>query len=551
MSIVDRQSDKIINQLLHAWPRGVVAVPSWLASQGVSRKLAAVYLRGQWIRRVGHGAYARADGKVDWTGALFALQRQLGLAVHVGGKTALARKGLAHFLPVGKQEEVTLVGNASTRLPRWFSQYDWGARIEYVRSSLFEDPLHELALTEDDCGDYSIVMASPERAILEVLDRVPQAESFEGAKLLMENLTALRPKLVQELLERCTSVKAKRLFLFLAEECGHAWVREIKKERVDLGKGKRVVVTGGRLDPVYQITVPREAFADDARLEQVFLNQRSRSPALRLMVPQSTKLSFGKEDACFASVAYMAFVGGLLPRLDALVKKFRIEEKGDKHFKKELNENWLDEVGKRKTKAVHKIAKNTTAAIAELVVAEHLQQDGYRLLELEAWEKPVSRKHDKPPDILCSKDGHKWAIEVKYLGVPPDLQEMIDRQLTTGEKSGLWGDERASANYFFGRIAEAILQLEKAGCPLESRQVWLVFSPLSGQKWFEKYYLATMKSWYEESEQQKVALKCFNKGIVETKPSEWRARAGRIVLATMKDWRLEDVVSYDTAMRAS
>ncbi|MCP4403625.1 MAG: hypothetical protein GY801_40760 [bacterium] len=35
---------------------------------------------------------------VDWTGAVYALQAQLSLNVHVGGKTALEIKGYAHYL---------------------------------------------------------------------------------------------------------------------------------------------------------------------------------------------------------------------------------------------------------------------------------------------------------------------------------------------------------------------------------------------------------------------------------------------------------------------
>ena len=65
----------------------------------------------------------------------------------------------------------------------------------------------------------------------------------------------MRPELVQQLLEVCRSVKVKRLFLFLAEEAGHAWVKELNILKLDLGKGKRSIVKGGRLDKRYQITV--------------------------------------------------------------------------------------------------------------------------------------------------------------------------------------------------------------------------------------------------------------------------------------------------------
>jgi hypothetical protein len=65
--------------------------------------------------------------------------------------------------------------------------------------------------------------------------------------------------LVQALLEACTSVKAQRLFLHLAEKHGHAWFKQLKLAKVSLGSGKRVFVAGGRLDPNYLITVPAVA----------------------------------------------------------------------------------------------------------------------------------------------------------------------------------------------------------------------------------------------------------------------------------------------------
>ena len=73
----------------------------------------------------------------------------------------------------------------------------------------------------------------------------------------MEGLVTLRPSLVQTLLETCSSIKAKRLFLFLAEAMNHAWVKRIHLSNVRLGEGKRVIVKNGRFDSKYNITVPR------------------------------------------------------------------------------------------------------------------------------------------------------------------------------------------------------------------------------------------------------------------------------------------------------
>ena len=105
-------------------------------------------------------------------------------------------------------------------------------------------------------GFYVVAVSTPERAMMEVLYGVPNEESYEEAKLLMEGLTTLRPRVVQALLEHCASVKVKRLFMVIAESRRHAWVKKLDISKVDFGKGKRMLVRGGRFDSKYNITVP-------------------------------------------------------------------------------------------------------------------------------------------------------------------------------------------------------------------------------------------------------------------------------------------------------
>ena len=72
----------------------------------------------------------------------------------------------------------------------------------------------------------------------------------------MEGLANLSPRRLEKLLIECRSVKVKRLFFFFADRHEHAWLRRINKGAVNLGKGKRMLVRGGRLNAAYQITVP-------------------------------------------------------------------------------------------------------------------------------------------------------------------------------------------------------------------------------------------------------------------------------------------------------
>jgi len=57
-------------------------------------------------------------------------------------------------------------------------------------------------------------------------------------------------------LQYSRAVKTNRLYLFLADHYAHAWAKRIDKDNIDLGAGKRQIVSGGKLDHKYQITVP-------------------------------------------------------------------------------------------------------------------------------------------------------------------------------------------------------------------------------------------------------------------------------------------------------
>ncbi len=245
-----------INQLYRSWPMGTVATLPWLAERGIYQQLAFEYERTGWLTRVGRGAYIRPGDLVEWQGAVHTIQSQLGVWVHIGGKSALELSGLGHFVATGKGDYLYLFGAPNQKLPSWFLKHDWGRRITYKMPRLFSGDF-ELGLTKQSFSTFDVQVSTPERAILELLHLVPKEQSADEASLLMEGLGTLRPKLVQQLLECCQSIKVKRLFLALAERCEHSWVKRLSLEKVALGKGKRVVVSGGVLDPKYLVTLPR------------------------------------------------------------------------------------------------------------------------------------------------------------------------------------------------------------------------------------------------------------------------------------------------------
>jgi len=263
MSLTTNRNDKI-KLLFEVWPVHTVATASWLRHKGFSYENLSGYQKSGWISRVGAGAFKRVTDTVSWEGAVFGLQRQYSKQFHVGGRSALEFLGAAHFVPFGKSK-LFLFASRKRTLPLWLSDYLVHIKkpCEYLQYGFLKS---ELGLTSYNCGEFQIDISTRERAALEIVELLGRFHDFEECRLLFENLGTLRPKVVQELLETCASIKAKRVFLFLCKNLGHKWVQDLDLSRIDLGSGPREVTPGGYYDAEFKITYPK-GFFDEDRLE--------------------------------------------------------------------------------------------------------------------------------------------------------------------------------------------------------------------------------------------------------------------------------------------
>lgn len=252
-----------INRLLQKTPSGVVLASHWLSQQGYSPELIRNYKNSKWLATFGNGAVKRYNDPIDYLGGVCTLQKQLELSVHPGAKTALGLLGRAHYLEMN-QQVVYLFGNEKENLPTWFKKYRWEQQICFYTSSFLPPAL---GMTEFSHKNFSLLVSSPARAIMECLYLMPKEISLYECYELMEGLNNLVPNQVQQLLEKCTSVKVKRLFLYLAEKSDHEWVKFLNKEKIDLGKGKRSFAKKGVYIPQYQITVSKDL--EDYELPEV------------------------------------------------------------------------------------------------------------------------------------------------------------------------------------------------------------------------------------------------------------------------------------------
>lgn len=263
-----------LNQLQELLPEGLLADAAWLTRKGYSTALRSQYVSSGWLEQPVRGVYRRPCRRnLVWQQAIVSLQTHLlsDASPMMGGRTALELQGYAHYLPQD-DKEVFLYGNKQP--PSWLTKLPLNTTFVYRNDKkLFRnDPVTKgttLVRWKDSVGKettttdwqgWPLTLSTPERAVLQLLDELPEREGFHQVDKLFEGLANLSPHRMQKLLADCKSVKVKRLFFFFADRHKHGWIKHLDKSKVDLGSGKRVLVKGGKLDPTYQITLPEELF---------------------------------------------------------------------------------------------------------------------------------------------------------------------------------------------------------------------------------------------------------------------------------------------------
>jgi hypothetical protein len=282
-----------LNWLQGHFPEGLLVDATWLQRHGYSSALRSKYIAHGWLDQVARGVYRRpsatlATEKNDslrWQYAVISLQSLLERRLSVGGRTALELEGFAHYPADSGPREIHTYFDRP--LPGWVSKLKLDTPLVFHNArklfksteapngqSLRARDLSDGAATGLDSvhngflcqtwghWEWPLLMSTPERAILELLDEVPNRETFHQADVLMEGLSNLSPRRLHALLVDCRSVKVKRLFLWFATRHEHAWLNKLDRTGIDLGSGKRMIVRGGKLDTRFNITVPENLDAN-------------------------------------------------------------------------------------------------------------------------------------------------------------------------------------------------------------------------------------------------------------------------------------------------
>jgi hypothetical protein len=204
-----------------------------LQALGVSASLATYYVRSGWLARLGRGVFMFPGDQLDAAGSVRFLSKHLP-GLHVGGKTALAWRGVRHN--VGPRERLLLWGDRVAALPPWFTER---FPSRYVSRKLFSSSLPSgfgLQPLPEALGGPDVSV--PERAILELLAEVGVEQGLEESRNIMEGLRAVRVDVLGILLEHCPRVKVVRLCLSLAEELNLNWAAEVRKRIGSRGRGR-------------------------------------------------------------------------------------------------------------------------------------------------------------------------------------------------------------------------------------------------------------------------------------------------------------------------
>ena len=256
-----------LKPLIDTVPPGFVVDTPWLKARGIDSKSIHDYVARGWLERIARGVYRRpfpvaaqsGDREESWAILLLSLQRLMDYAVHLGAESALDLAGHVHYLGLGRRRRVQFYGD----VPSWQRRLSMQTEIVVRRRTLFGDD--QVGIEESEIGagaavdrwSWRIRASSPERAILEALDDLPQHASFENLDKVFEGLVSLRaPRQLTLLLGACRSVKVRRLFFVFADRHQHGWRKHVDISSVDFGSGPRALVSGGKFHPTYRVSVP-------------------------------------------------------------------------------------------------------------------------------------------------------------------------------------------------------------------------------------------------------------------------------------------------------
>ena len=135
----------------------------------------------------------------------------------MAARSALSLYGIVHNLYVS--DEIILFGPGRMTLPKWTQAF----KIRYRCDNLFNfsdsegQQLNNKTLKICPASSFHLTASVPERAVIEMLYEAGTLQDYEEAENLFNSLINPRKRLFGQLLSRCRSKKAIRLFFKFAK----------------------------------------------------------------------------------------------------------------------------------------------------------------------------------------------------------------------------------------------------------------------------------------------------------------------------------------------
>lgn len=247
-------NDTKLNQVLSlSYSKGLL-FSNWLEGQGYSNQLLRKYRNSGWLEPLCRGVMYREKLPLKGMIALACFNEQLNKDYRVAAHSALELAGFNHYVPMGKP--LLVVAHPKGNVPTWLSM----DAFDYSFFTFSTDAFPEPFTTKYEVDGFNVLASVPEQAFMECLLLVPSRYNYMDLYYVMEQLTSLRPEVVQHVLTTTTSIKAKRMFLYMAEKARHYWFDMLDTSTIDIGTGKMQLSKGGTYIPKYKITVPTELY---------------------------------------------------------------------------------------------------------------------------------------------------------------------------------------------------------------------------------------------------------------------------------------------------
>ena len=267
-----------LNWLQHTLPEGLVVDAGWLEQHGISRQLRRKYVMHRLAAFSGTRRLLQAGSSQDarplpWQQLVISLNALLSVPVAVGARTALELQGFSHYLAASGSREAHLYSNED--LPGWVLRLPVSTRLVFHSAvKLFKHGAIPPYDSETAHRDFRAGRFKPRTAAVGTLElaagrvharardprtarRGSEARDLSSGGCPHGGPAQPQPAPASDAAGRLPEREGEAAVLLVRRTPqSRLAARSSTTPKIDLGKGKRMLVHGGKLDPKYNITVP-------------------------------------------------------------------------------------------------------------------------------------------------------------------------------------------------------------------------------------------------------------------------------------------------------